>query len=51
VFEGEPDQDDIEMLGDTVTAAVNAAMEKAREAQAEALGPLSGGMGGMGLGL
>jgi DNA-binding YbaB/EbfC family protein len=51
VFEGEPDQDDIEMLGDTVTAAVNSAMEKAREAQAEALGPLSGGMGGMGLGL
>ncbi len=50
-FEGEPDEDDIEMLGDTVTAAVNAAMEKAREAQAEALGPLSGGMGGLGLGL
>jgi DNA-binding YbaB/EbfC family protein len=51
VFDGEPDQDDIEMLGDTVTAAVNSAMEKAREAQAEALGPLSGGMGGLGLGL
>ena len=26
-------------------------MEKAREAQAEALGPMSGGLGGMGLGL
>lgn len=50
-FEGEPDTDDIEMLGDTITAAVNSAMEKAREAQAEALGPLSGGMGGLGLGL
>ena len=50
-FEGEPDADDIEMLGDTVTAAVNAAMEKAREAQAEALGPMSGGLGGMGLGI
>ena len=50
-FEGEPDADDIEMLGDTVTAAVNDAMTKARDAQAEALGPLSGGMGGLGLGI
>lgn len=48
-FDGEPDQDDIEMLGDTVTAAVNDAMSKAREAQQEALGPLSGGLGGLGL--
>lgn len=50
-FEGEPDADDIEMLGDTVTAAVNDAMTKARDAQAEMLGPLGGGMGELGLGL
>ena len=49
IFEGEPDQDDIEMLADTVTAAVNDALDKSREAQQEALGPLSGGMGGLGL--
>lgn len=49
IFEGEPDQDDIEMLSDTVTAAVNDALNKSREAQQEALGPLSGGMGGLGL--
>ena len=48
-FEGEPDSDDLEMLGDTVTAAVNDALDKAREAQAEALGPLAGGAGGLGL--
>jgi nucleoid-associated protein EbfC len=49
VFDGEPDDDDLEMLGDTVTAAVNEAIEKARELQADAMGPLAGGMGGMGL--
>jgi nucleoid-associated protein EbfC len=49
IFEGAPDSDDIEMLADTVTAAVNAALDKARDAQAEALGPLAGGMGGLGL--
>jgi DNA-binding YbaB/EbfC family protein len=43
------DSDDIEMIGDTITAAVNDALNKAREAQAEALGPLAGGLGGMGL--
>jgi DNA-binding YbaB/EbfC family protein len=48
-FEGEADADDVEMLGDTVTAAVNDALDKAREAQAEALGPLAGGAGGLGL--
>jgi DNA-binding YbaB/EbfC family protein len=41
--------DDIEMIGDTVTAAVNDALDKARERQEEALGPLAGGMGGLGL--
>lgn len=49
LFEGEPDEDDLEMLGDTVTAAVNDALDKARAAQAEAMGPMAGGMGGLGL--
>lgn len=48
-FDGEPDNDDIEMLGDAVTAAVNDALDKAREAQQEAMGPMAGGLGGMGL--
>jgi DNA-binding YbaB/EbfC family protein len=43
------DADDIEMIGDTVTAAVNDALDKARARQEEALGPLAGGMGGLGL--
>jgi DNA-binding protein YbaB len=37
------------MLGDAVTAAINDALEKVRDMQAEALGPLAGGMGGLGL--
>lgn len=41
--------DDVEMIGDTVTAAVNDALGKGRDAQAEAMGPLAGGMGGLGL--
>ena len=49
IFDGVPDQDDIEMLSDTVTAAVNDALTKARDAQQEALGPLAGGAGGLGL--
>jgi nucleoid-associated protein EbfC len=49
VFDGEPDADDLEMLGDTVTAAINDALDKVRAKQAEALGPLAGGMGGLGL--
>ena len=49
MFEGVPDKDDIEMLADTVTAAVNDALDKSRDAQAEAMGPLAGGLGGMGL--
>ena len=49
MFDGVPDKDDIEILADTVTAAVNDALEKSREAQAEAMGPLAGGLGGMGL--
>lgn len=47
-FEGAPDADDIEMLGDTVTAAMNDALAKARELQEQTLGPLAGGMGGLG---
>ena len=49
IFDGQPDSDDLEMLGDTVTAAVNEALNKVKDAQAEALGPLAGGMGGGGL--
>jgi DNA-binding YbaB/EbfC family protein len=49
VFEGEPDSDDLEMLGDTVTAAVNEALGRARDAQHEAMGPLAGMGGGLGL--
>jgi nucleoid-associated protein EbfC len=48
-FDGEPDADDVETLGDAVTAAVNEALDKAREAQQEAMGPMAGGLGGMGL--
>ncbi len=48
-FDGEPDDDDLEILADAVTAAVNDALAKAKEAQAEALGPIAGGLGGLGL--
>lgn len=41
--------DDLEMIGDTVAAAVNDALEKGRALQQEALGPLAGGVGGLGL--
>ena len=43
------EEDDVEMIGDTITAAVNDALDKSRDAQAEAMGPLAGGMGGLGL--
>ena len=49
IFDGPPDADDIEMLGDTVTAAVNDALGKARALQEDRLGPIAGGMGGLGL--
>ena len=39
------DADDIEMIGDTVTAAVNDALTKARDLQEQTLGPIAGGMG------
>lgn len=43
------DQEDSEMIGDTITAAVNDALDKARTLQEQRLGPLAGGLGGMGL--
>ena len=49
MFDGAPDADDVEMFGDTVTAAVNAALGKARDAQEEAMGPLNAMGGGLGL--
>jgi DNA-binding YbaB/EbfC family protein len=48
-FDGAPDADDVEMLGDTVTAAVNDALGKARAAQEDAMGPIAGMGGGLGL--
>ena len=50
VFEGVPDADDIEMLGDTVAAAVNEALNQARAAQEQAMGPIAGGLGALGMG-
>lgn len=47
-FDGEPDSDDLEMLGDAVAAAVNDALDKVKEAQEETMGPLAGGAGGPG---
>jgi nucleoid-associated protein EbfC len=38
------DIDDIEMLEDLVTAAVNAAVEKSREMSQDAMGKVAGGM-------
>lgn len=49
VFESAPDPEDLEILADSVTAAVNSALDRVREAQAELLGPLAGGMPGLGL--
>ncbi len=43
------EEDDVEMIEDTITAAVNDALGKGREAQEEAMGPLADGMGGLGL--
>jgi nucleoid-associated protein EbfC len=39
------DPDDVEMLGDLVTAAVNDALRKAKELAAERLGGISQGIG------
>ncbi len=43
------DPDDAETLGDLVVAAVRAAQESAQQMQADALGPLAGGLPGLGL--
>ena len=43
------DADDVEMIGDTVVAAVNDALDKARAKQEEVMGPIAGGLGGLGL--
>lgn len=48
LFDGPPDEDDLEMLGDAVLAAVNAALDSARDAQEATLGPIAGGLGGAG---
>lgn len=44
-FEGMPDADDIEMLEDSVVAALSQAMTKVSEAQEARMGPLGGGLG------
>lgn len=41
------DPEDVEMLEDTVTAAVKEAMAKAEEAHGERMGKITGGIGGM----
>lgn len=48
-FDSTPDADDLEMLADSVTAAVNSALDQVRAAQQDMLGPLAGGMPGLGL--
>jgi DNA-binding YbaB/EbfC family protein len=40
---------DAEMLQDLILSAVNQALDKSRELQAEKMGPLTGGLGGFGL--
>jgi DNA-binding YbaB/EbfC family protein len=40
---------DAEMLQDLVLSAVNAALDQSRDMASEKLGPLSGGLGGLGL--
>ena len=45
------DPDDTETLADLVVAAVRAANEQAQELQAKKMGPLAGGLGGLGMGM
>ena len=42
------DPEDVELLEDLVTAAVNEAQRKAKEVQEEEMGAAMGGLGGMG---
>lgn len=43
--------EDVELLQDMIVAAVNEAVEKSRKMAEERMGPLTGGLGGLGLGL
>ncbi|TAL19722.1 MAG: YbaB/EbfC family nucleoid-associated protein [Frankiales bacterium] len=43
------DPDDVESLEDLVVAAIRDAAAKAQELQASTMGPLAGGLGGLGL--
>ena len=45
----EVDPNDVEMLEDLVTAAVSQALKKSEQAQAEAMGKITGGLGIPGL--
>jgi DNA-binding YbaB/EbfC family protein len=45
------DPDDTETLADLVVAAVRAANESAQQLQQQKMGPLTGGLGGLGLGM
>ena len=49
VGEAEVSDDDLETLQDLVLAAVRAASSNAAEEQAREMGPLTGGLGGLGL--
>jgi len=42
---------DAEMLQDMLLSGINLALEKSRDLAAERMGPLAGGLSGMGLGL
>ena len=42
---------DAEMLQDMILSAVNMALDQSRQLQSDRMGPLAGGLGGMGLGL
>src|SRR3954466_998479 len=43
------DPDDVELLQDMVTAAVNQAIDQAQQLAASKMGAISGGLGGLGL--
>ena len=43
------DPDDVELLQDSILAAVNEALSNAQEAANQQLGAITGGMGGMGI--
>ncbi len=45
------DPDDTETLADLVVAAVRAANDQVQELQQKTMGPLTGGLGGLGMGM